>query len=154
IQKLVRLHLGQPGRWPWPVQLGLPLLLIAGLWMALHPLLVHLHVINPVRSQVHLAEQGALVAIGVLLSLKFLLPVLLLLHLVTSYVYLGSSPLWDFIANTARNLLAPLQRLPLRFAKLDLTPLVGVMLIFLLLHWLPNFVLFQLAQKRLMLWPQ
>ena len=66
---------------------------------------------------------------ALVLTLKFVLPVILLLHLVTSYVYLGKSPVWDFIATTARGLLALLRWLPLRVGKLDLGPLAAIVLI-------------------------
>ena len=49
---------------------------------------------------------------------------------------------------------APLQRLPLRFARVDFTPLAGVVLIFLLLHLLPSWVLGVLDRRNLTLWPQ
>jgi uncharacterized protein YggT (Ycf19 family) len=87
-------------------------------------------------------------------TLQYLLPVFLLLYLVTNYVYLGSSPLWDFIGETARNLLAPLRSLPLRVARLDFAPLAGVILILFLLHWLPKLILARLAENNRPLWPQ
>jgi uncharacterized protein YggT (Ycf19 family) len=154
LQRLIRLHLGPLARWPWLLQLLLPLLLMTGLWMTLHPLLMHLGVTNRVQSNVHLAEQGLLIGTALYFSLQYLLPVFLLLHLVASYVYLGSSPLWDFVGTTTRNLLAPLHGLPLRVARFDFTPLVGVVLILVLLHWLPNLILGKLAQSNLSLWPQ
>jgi len=79
--------------------------------------------------------------------------VFLLLHLVASYVYLGSSPLWEFINATARNLLAPLRRMPLRIARFDFTPLIAVILIFALLHLLPKLTLGELAKHNLSSWP-
>ena len=153
IQKLVRLHLGPVARWHLILQLLLPLVLIIGLWFALHPLLVQLKITSRVRSSAHLAEQGILLASALLFSLQYLLPVFLLLHLVASYVYLGSNVLWEFIGATARNLMAPLGRLPLRIARFDFTPLVGVVLIFALLHWLPHFILGRLAQHNVNPWP-
>ena len=152
--KMLRHHLGAVARWHWLVQLLLLLLLVTTLWIALHPLLVHLEITNRVRSNTHLAEQGLLVGIALYFSLQYLLPVFLFLHLIGSYVYLGSSPLWDFVGATARNLLAPLRRLPLRIARLDFAPLSGVILILSLLHWLPDFILGQLAQNKVSLWPQ
>jgi uncharacterized protein YggT (Ycf19 family) len=71
-----------------------------------------------------------------------------------SYVYIGSSPLWDFITTTGRNLVAPLGWLPLRLGKFDFAPLVGVVLIFLLLDTLPTFVLRRMSEGRLTIWPQ
>jgi uncharacterized protein YggT (Ycf19 family) len=61
--------------------------------------------------------------------------------------------LWEFIGATARNLLAPLRRLPLRIARFDFSPLVGVILIFALLHWLPKVILTKLAQHNVSPWP-
>jgi uncharacterized protein YggT (Ycf19 family) len=152
--KMLRSHLGPVARWPWLVQLLLPLLLVTALWMALHPLLLHLEITNRVRSNTHLAEQGILIGTALYFSLQYVLPVFLFLHLIGSYVYLGTSPLWDFVGATARNLLVPLRRLPLRIAKFDFTPVAGVILILSLLHWLPNFILGQMAQNKVSPWPQ
>ena len=152
--QLLRLHLGRVGRWPWLVQLFLPLFLVAGLWVALHPLLVYLNVTGKVQSQAHLLAQGLLVGGGIYFSLKSLLPVCLLLHLVISYVYLGRNPLWDFVSVTAQNVLAPIRRVPLRYARVDFAPLAGAVLIFLLLHVLPVHGLpWMEKQWHLKLWP-
>jgi uncharacterized protein YggT (Ycf19 family) len=153
LNKLIRLHLGPPARWPWPVQVLLPFLLTVGLWMALHPVLVRLGVVLPVHSAAHLAEQGLLVALGLALSLKYLLTAVLLLYLVSSYIYLGTSPFWDFVAHTSAKITAPLRHLPLRLARVDLTPALGVVLILGLLEWLPNFVLSRLMAAHLSPWP-
>jgi uncharacterized protein YggT (Ycf19 family) len=153
-QRMLRLHLGRLANWPRPIQLLVPLLSVAGLWLAFHPLLAQAGITNRSRSYAHLLEQGLLIGGGFYLSLKYLLPALLLLNLVASYVYLGSSPFWDFVATTAQNLLAPFRRLPLRFAKFDFAPLVVAALILLLLHALPNFILHELSKQHLTLWPQ
>jgi hypothetical protein len=153
IQRLVRLHLGSVARWPWPLQLLTPLVLVVLLWVALHPVLLGLGVVTPAVSKAHLFEQGSLVALGLCLSLKYLLPPFLLMHLVASYVYLGSSAFWDFIALTSVNLTTPLRRLPLRLARVDLTPVAGAVLILLVLEWLPNLILSRLEAQRLSVWP-
>lgn len=152
--RMLRHHLGRVALWHWLVQLLLPLLLVTAFWITLHPLLLHLEITNRVRSNAHLVEQGILIGTALYFSLQYLLPVFLFLHLIGSYVYLGSSPLWDFVGATARNLLAPLRQLPLRIAKFDFTPVAGVILIFSLLHWLPNFILAQMAQNKVSPWPQ
>jgi uncharacterized protein YggT (Ycf19 family) len=152
--QLLRLHLGRVGRWPWLVQLCLPLLAVAGLWAALHLLLVYFNVTAKVQSLAHLLAQGLLVGGGIYLSLKYLLPLCLLLHLVSSYVYLGRNPLWDFVSLTSQNVLAPLRWLPLRYATVDFAPLAGAVLIFLFLHVLPVHGLPWLEQQcHLKLWP-
>ena len=152
--KLIRLHLGPVARWHWLLQSVLPLLVVAGLWIALHPLLVQLEIASRVRTNAHLVEQGLLIGTALYFSLQFLLPVFLFAHLIASYVYLGTNPLLDFVGATACNLLAPLRRLPLHIARFDFAPVAGVMLIFLLLHWLPNFIVGKMAQLNVSLWPQ
>jgi uncharacterized protein YggT (Ycf19 family) len=154
VERMVRLHVGPVARWPWPVQLLFTLFLVSGLWVVLHPLLAHLEIAGRARSLRALAEQGLLVATALVLSLQYLLPLFLLLHLVASYVYLGSSPLWEFIGATAKNLLAPLRRFPLSIGRLDFTPLLGAILILALLHLLPKVLLGELARHNLSAWPQ
>jgi uncharacterized protein YggT (Ycf19 family) len=153
VEKAVRVHLGRVGRWPWPAQVLLPVLAAVLLWVAAHPLLVRLGVVAPVHSLAHLTEEGLLVGLGLFLSLKYVLPLFLLLYLVASYIYLGNNPFWDFVGRTSINMMGPLRRLPLRLAKLDLAPVFGVLLILCVLEWLPNFVLSRLAAANLTAWP-
>ena len=101
-----------------------------------------------------LLQQSLLLSGTMCCTLKFLLPPLLLLHLVSSYVYLGASPAWQFVSQTAENLLAPLKPLPLRISKLDFAPLAGMALILCLLHWGPGFIQGKLVAHNLTLWPQ
>ncbi len=154
VQKLIRLQLGPVARWPWPIQLLLPVILTAVLWLGLHPLLVRTGVAGPVQSYGHLCEQGLLVGVSVYVTLKYLLPVLLLVHLVISYVYLGKSPLLDFITKTARQLLTPLAWAPLQLGKLDVAPVLTATLILVLLDALPNYLLHTMASLRMPIWPQ
>ena len=152
IQRILRLHLGRMARWPWPVQLLVLPLLTAVLWVALHPALVSMAVLARASSFAHLVQQGLLVGGGLLLTLKYLLPVLLLAHLFISYVYVGANPIWEFVSNTARNLLRPLKTL--RYGKLDFAPAVGILVILVLLHWVPNLIVRKLLERNLTLWPQ
>ncbi|RPI92632.1 MAG: hypothetical protein EHM39_13440, partial [Chloroflexi bacterium] len=92
VTRLVRLHVGVVARWPWPVLLLLPGVVVAGLWTALHPLLVWAGVLPRVGSLLVLLEQSLLLTGALVLTLKFVLPLFLLLYLVASYVYLGSNP--------------------------------------------------------------
>jgi uncharacterized protein YggT (Ycf19 family) len=111
-------------------------------------------VIAHVNSSTHLAGQAFLVGTALCFSLKWLLPAILLLHVVNSYVYLGNNPAWDFISTTSANLLAPLHRVPLRIARVDLAPVVAIVFIVLLLHWLPSYATWQMARRNLTMWPQ
>jgi uncharacterized protein YggT (Ycf19 family) len=154
LQKMLQLQLGRAARWSVFAQIFLPVMGVAMLWIALHPLLVYTNVVNPLRSYLHLLEQSLLVGASLFFSLKFLLPIFLLLHVIASYVYLGKNLLWDFISLTAGNLLRPFQRWPLRFGKIDFRPIITLILILLLLHTLPNFILSVLNRRDLTLWPQ
>jgi len=154
VQKLLRLHIGRSARWPVVVQVLLPVLFVTALWAAVYPLLVHIGLLTRATSFGRLLLQGLLVGLGLFSSLKYLLPQLLLLHLVCSYVYLGNHPFWEFVSITAQNLLAPLRKIPLRFAKFDLTPFAGLALILFLLQWFPSFLIGKMAQWKLSAWPQ
>ncbi len=145
VLKLLHLHVGPVARWPWPLQVLLPLVLVAGLWMALHPLLVQLEIANRTRTISHLVEQGLLVGAALYLTLQYVLPVFLFLHLIVSYIYLGANPFWEFVGTTSCNILVPLRPVPLRLARFDFSPLVGVVLIFLLLHWVPSRIMSAIA---------
>lgn len=138
IQKLLGLHLGWVRRLPWFLQLWLPLLVVAGLWMALAPLLALLGVTGRLPAFKPLLEQGLLIGGALYLTLKYLLPALLVVHLVITYVYFGRSDLCEFINLTAANLLAPLRRLPLKVGRMDFAPVVGAAVILFLLHTLPT----------------
>ena len=153
-QKMISLQLGRLARWPWQAQITAPIFAAALLWAVFHPVLVHLGVAGRTQSDLHLAGQSLLVGAGMLFSLKELLPAFLVVHLVASYVYLGRSPVWDFAGLTSRNLLAPLNRLPLRLGRLDFTPAAGIALILLLLHTLPSALLLYLSRHNLSVWPQ
>lgn len=154
VQKLVRQQLGPVASWPWVLQLLVPFLLTTAIWLALSPLMLKLNITSHTRSFFHLAEQGALVGLGIVLSLKYLIPALLLLHLLLTYVYLGNNPIWEFISGTAKNLVAPLSGIPLRLGKVDLAPVLGIVLAVALLHVLPEISLQKMLNRNLAIWPQ
>jgi uncharacterized protein YggT (Ycf19 family) len=122
LQKLVRLHLGWIERWPWPLKLILPLVFVTVLWYAFNPLLTRWDIIPAVKSALHRLEQAGVIGLGVYLVWKYLITSLLLLHLLSSYVYLGNHVFWNFLAVTGRNMLAPFRFLPLRIGKIDFAP--------------------------------
>jgi len=126
LQKLVRLHLGWFNKWPWPLKLLLPLVLVSLLWCALNPLLAAWQIVPEVKSSVHRFEQAAAIGLGVYLAWKYLITGLLLLYLLSSYVYLGNHVIWNFLSVTGRNILSPLRFIPLRIGKVDFAPLVAI----------------------------
>jgi uncharacterized protein YggT (Ycf19 family) len=141
-QNRVRAHLGLVERVPWPLKLLLPLLVTALAWMAVGPLLAKLGFLIPARSMAHTAQQATVLGVAAYLCWKYLLAGLLMLHLVTTYVYLGRAPIWNFISSTGRALLTPIQWIPLRLGRLDFAPLLATAGILFLAEmadrWLPE----------------
>ncbi|MBI4326980.1 MAG: hypothetical protein HY674_17200 [Chloroflexi bacterium] len=128
-QKWVRLHLGWLEHWPALVKFFLPMAGGALLWLLASPGLVRLGLLPPPVSQVHLGEQAIVLGAATFLVWKFLITLLFLLYLLNSYVFLGNFPFWSFVNLTARNLLRPLNWLPLQIGKMDLAPLLGMALV-------------------------
>ena len=154
ISRLIRLQLRRVPAWPIYVQLALPVVLAAAVWPGLHALLSYAKITGPLPLLGPLILQGCLIGLGIYLSLKYLIPALLFVDLISRYIYFGSGPFWEFLSTTARNILAPLDRLPLRVGRVDLAPLAGIALSLLLLHALPRLVLHELHKRNLTLWPQ
>jgi uncharacterized protein YggT (Ycf19 family) len=134
LQKLIRVQLGLLERLPWLLKLLLPFLATLGLWLALNPLFIHWELIPSGHSLGVKTEQGLLIGLGFCLPLEYLVVAVLLLHFLNSYIYFGNNPFWNFINQTARRLLSPLRRrwLPLQVGRMDLAPLLGLILVFLL----------------------
>jgi len=128
-QRLVRLHLGGLARLPAASWVALPVLMVALVWTASSPLFHWLRSLPPVASWSHTLEQGFVIGLSALLSWKYLLAGLLLLHVLASYIYFGKAPLWQFVESSARVLLSPLRRLPLILGRFDFAPLVGIALV-------------------------
>ena len=136
--RLARAHLGWMGRWPWPARLVLPFTMAAILWLTLLPVLGWLEVVPHPGNWFTRCQQAALLGVGAYLSWRYLLVGLFALHLLHSYVYLGRHPFWSFVTLAARDLLKPLQRLPLRVDRVDLSPVAGIALILLLAYIAEN----------------
>jgi uncharacterized protein YggT (Ycf19 family) len=154
VLKFLRQLLGRPAGWPIYLQVPLPLLFCVAVWPGLHLPLTHAGVTSAVPPAGRLLLQGGLLGLAACFSLKYLIVSLLLVDFLSSYIYFGRSRVWDCLSATARNLLGPLQRLPLRRGRMDFAPLVGIGLTLLLLHWLPRLVEFGLNRRNLTLWPQ
>lgn len=132
LQRWIRQELGRVDRWPGLVKCVLPVVLAGGLWCGLHGGLVALGLVAPPTSGLHLAGQGWVIGLGCLLGWKYPLAFVLVLHLLSTYLYVGSHPGWAFVNHSARNLLRPLAGLPLRLGRIDLTPLLAIAVIVLL----------------------
>lgn len=154
LRRLIRFQFGFLARWPTWLQLVTFAVVVAGLWTALNPVLVYFGTVTRPQVFGHVVLQGFLLSVALIFTLKYLLAGFLLLYLLASYVYLGNHPFWDFVSATSGHVLAPLRPLGLRSSRLDFSPLVGIILLFLVLHALPNAAL-RLAQHfNWPTWPQ
>jgi uncharacterized protein YggT (Ycf19 family) len=132
VQRMIRLHLGWIDKWPWPVKLLLPLVTVSVVWLALNPVLSETNLIQPGLSSGHKLEQAVVIGLGAYLAWEYLIGGLLLLGLVSTYVYLGNNSFWSFISLTGDNLMIPLRWARIRVGKIDLAPIVAITALFLL----------------------
>jgi len=129
---LVRIQLGAMDQQPRWLKLFLPLVATALLWWCASWLLAWCGILPRPVSTAQRIEQSLLIGLGSYLVWKYVIGALLALHLLSSYVHLGRHPLWNYVNATARTLLRPFHRMPLRVGKVDLAPVVGIALVFLL----------------------
>lgn len=120
---------GWPARLPRWLRPLVPSVLAGIGWAAACLPLARLGVLPGMPQPAVLAGQAAIVGLSVWLPLKWLLGLLLLLRLIYTYIYFATHPLWDLINRVGGRLLRPLHWLPIRFGKLDFTPLVAVALV-------------------------
>jgi len=134
VVRLARAQLGFVDAWPVWVKISLPFFLgLVGWWALSWPFVVWGLIPAPGSEMTRLV-QAALVGLGSYLAWKYLVLALLGLHLLHNHIYFGPHPLWNFVDHAARLLLAPLRFLPLRLARVDLAPAVGIGLVLLFTH--------------------
>jgi uncharacterized protein YggT (Ycf19 family) len=102
------------------------------LWWLASWLLAWLGIIPAPVSPARQIAGALVVALGSFLIWKFLIAALLVLHLLNSYVYFGNNPFWNYVNAVAKQLLRPLEKVPLRAGRVDFAPVVGIALVFLL----------------------
>ena len=142
VQKVIRLQLGRVAHWPVAAQLLLPVAAVAAVWLVCYRPFVSLGLISPAASTAQLFRQALVLGIESLLPWKYLIVGLLIAYTLNNYVYLGNSPVWNFVEVTGRNLLRPLRRVPLGIGKADLAPAVGIALVWVIAWfgttWIPR----------------
>lgn len=121
--------LGPFSRLPVVVMLLIPPVAAGLVWATVSAPLQWMGILPSLHSWQHLAFQAALIGAGVWASAGWMLCGLLLLRLINTYVYLGTHPFWDFVHQVGGVLVHPLEWLPARIGKLDLTALVGATLV-------------------------
>ena len=129
--RLVRMQLGRIDGWSRGVKFLLPLMVMAMFWWLATWLLAWLQIIPQPVSATHRIEAALIVGLNSYLIWKYVIGVLLALHLLNSYIYFGKHPFWSYVNAEARILLSPLRAVPLQAGKVDFAPVVGLALVFL-----------------------
>lgn len=130
IHGLVKIPLGRVDDWPRWLKIVLPFLVTVLLWWLVSWLLVGLKVFPPVTAAQRF-QQSAIIGLASYLVWKFPAGLILVLHLLNSYIYFGRHPVWKYVNVTALKLLAPLKKIPLQVGKVDFAPVVAIGMIFL-----------------------
>ena len=89
-------------------------------------------------SPAHRIEQAGVIGLGSYLAWKYLIAAVLGLHLLNSYIYFGRNPFWAYITAVASQLLRLFRRLPLRYTRIDFTPLIALVLVLALAQMLES----------------
>ena len=138
VRRFTRIHIGRVADWPDLVKALLPLLGIGLLWWLLSWPLVYWELLPRPTSNMHRFEQALVIGLASYLVWKYVLVGVLALHLVNSYVYLGSHLFWKHITAVARSILSPLRKVPLAIGKIDFAPVLMIVLVLLLAHVVEN----------------
>lgn len=132
MHRLVKIPLGGVDDWPAWVKILLPLIGGMVFWLALCWPLSRMEICPPTLSVAQRVEQAALIGLNGYLVWKIPAGLLLLFYLLSSYIFFGKHPVWNYLAVTAQKLTRPLKFIPLRLGRVDFAPVVALALIFLL----------------------
>lgn len=131
IENLINQQLGSAAYW----HPGLKVLALgctgAGLWIGFGLLSLQIGVLPEEWTLGVLFMQSPIVAASFWTLYLVAIMAVIGLYLLNSYVYLGEKVVWKFIDETAKFYLSGLRQLPLVFGRIDLAPMLG-----LLLYWL------------------
>jgi uncharacterized protein YggT (Ycf19 family) len=130
VHRLVRMPLGGVDGWPRWAKIISPFVVTALIWWIASWLFAWLEIIPKPVSAMHRIEESLVIGLGSYLTWQFIAAALLMLHLLNTYIYFGKHPFWNYVNATAQNLVAPLQKIPLRAGKVDFAPVVGIAIIF------------------------
>ena len=126
VTRAIRRQMGWMGGWPawalavWPmVMAGLGWALIG--WLASESRLM-----PTLTDGRHLLQQSLVVGLSQVCVLRWAAAVILILHLLNLYVYLGNNPVWEFVQQTGERLSRPFAIF--RFGQLDLSPIPALVI--------------------------
>jgi uncharacterized protein YggT (Ycf19 family) len=131
MHQMVKIPLGRVDDWPTVIKCLLPLVLTGVSWWLVSWLLAWLQIIPHPASPWQRIAESLLLGLDSYLVWKFPAGAILILYLLTSYIYFGRHPFWNYIQGTAQKILRPLKSIPLQLGKVDFAPLLAFALIFL-----------------------
>jgi uncharacterized protein YggT (Ycf19 family) len=131
ISGLIKIPLGRVSDWPRWLKILLPFVTTAIFWWSASWILEKL----PPQLATSPAQkfQGAMV-VGLSSYLVWKIPACgtLALYLLSSYIYFGRHPIWNYIDVTAQTLLRPIKSIPLRVGRVDFAPVLAMAVLFFL----------------------
>lgn len=131
VQNVIQAHLRWIQRWPGWILVLLPGILGTLAAAAIFASLPQLGLAPALGSSRELWSKSGLLGIAAYLPWRNVIAALLVLHLVTTHVYLGSAPVLSSFAHATRKLLHPIRRWNLRLGRMDLSPVLLLALVFL-----------------------
>ena len=134
IHALVTIPLGRVDRWPNWVKVLIPFIITATFWALASWLFIRMNILTPI-SPAGRFQQSIVLGLSSYLLWKVPLILILLLYLLNSYIYFGRHPLWSYVSTTAQTILRPVQKIPLRIGKVNLAPILGIALVFVVSHF-------------------
>jgi hypothetical protein len=129
VTRLARRAVGKVGSFPALILLLLPIVLLGLSWMLVGWIAVEANLLPPLQDFKHLFQQSLVVGLGGILSWRWLLGGLYILHLVNNYVYLGRHAFWEFVQITGTRICWPFSWA--RLGRLDCSPLIGLLTVWL-----------------------
>jgi len=136
VTRAIRRQLGWMGGWPAWILVWVPVLLAGVGWALVGWLASESRLMPALADGRHLLQQSLVVGLSQLCVWRWAAAVILLLHLLNLYVYLGNHAVWEFIQQTGEGLCRPFA--VFRFGHLDFSPVPALVCywgVFSLLGW-------------------
>ncbi|MCS1407500.1 MAG: hypothetical protein M2R45_00658 [Verrucomicrobia subdivision 3 bacterium] len=132
IENLVNQQLGGVAFWHPGWKVLLSVVGGVGLWIVARSILIVIEALPRDWSFFVIVTQSAVVVASLWLSFLIVVIVVLFLHLLHSYVYLGEQAIWVFTDRIAKVYLLPFRRLPLLLGRFDFAPIFGILVFWFL----------------------
>lgn len=128
MRRFLRAQLGWLDRLPAFAKAIVPFLGAGLFWAGSVPVLVALGIAPAMPRPEFLWAQAGILALASILAWKWFFGILFLVHVLNSYVYLGTHPAWAFVSEVGKAMLKPLA--VLRVGKLELAPIIATAVLF------------------------